>query len=301
MLTIFAVCREFSGQVGVAQDNAIASWSRLSGCELILFGDEPGVAAAARRHGAHHVGDLQRNSYGTPLLSEVFARAHALASKPLMCFVNADIILFDDVLAATKIVHPARQKFLIVSSRYNCELGAALEFAPDWQQALRTRVCAEARMYPGAGTDIFIYPRGLFQAVRPFAVGRGYWDNWLMFEARRQGACLIDATEFVVTAHQDHDYVHIADMPADAAGKDADYLASSEARENLLVAGGPLRIFTVYDADEILTGEGRLVSTWRLHLLRRRARAWLRRIAWTVTPGFSQGLARWRKRVLKQA
>ncbi len=296
MLTFFTVCRAFAGQVGIAQDNAIASWSRLPGSEVILFGDDPGVAEAALRHGARHVAHVRRNAYGTPLLAEVFSRANTEATKPLMCFVNADIILFDDLVAATKIVCSHHSKFMIVSSRFNCEIKRVSEFAPLGSHKLRARVLSDARMYPGAGSDIFIYPRGLFDAVPPFAIGRGYWDNWLMYQARRQGACLIDATEYVVAAHQDHDYRHIANIPGGAGGDDADYLASPEAKQNLVTAGGRLRIFTVYDADEILTRDGRLVSTRHPRLLRRRMKARLRRIAAASVPDAAQRLLRWRKR-----
>jgi hypothetical protein len=293
MLTLFSVPKEFSGQAAIAQDNAIASWARLPDCELILFGDDPGVADAARRHGARHVDGVQRNHHGTPILSDVFSRADAMASKPILCFVNADIILFDDLIAATRIACAKRQDFLMVSSRFNCRIAEPLRFAPQWDRELRARSLAERHMYPAAGSDIFVYRPGLFGAVPPFAIGRGYWDNWLMFDARRRGATLIDATERVVAVHQHHDYFQIVGVPKGAEQSDPLYLASEEAQQNLALAGGQARLLTVYDANEILTRDDRLVSTLHPMLLRRRAKAWLRRRMAAWTPGALRLLRRW--------
>lgn len=275
MLTLFTIPKAFSGHAGVIQDNAIGSWSRLgSGCEVILFGDDPGVAGAAARHGARHVPDVARNSFGTPTLDEIFTRADALARNPILCFVNSDIVLFDDIVAATRSV---AGRFLMVSSRFNLGITDPLAFGPDWDRDLRARALDEARMYPAGGSDFFVYPRALFGAVPPFAIGRGYWDNWLMFRARQCGAKLINATDAVVALHQDHDYAHMAGVPASAVNGDFPIHATEETERNLFLAGGHRSLYTVYDATEILSSDGRLVSTLRPTLLGRRAKAWLRR------------------------
>jgi hypothetical protein len=275
MLTLFTIPKAFSGHAGVIQDNAIGSWTRLgTGCEVILFGDDPGVAEAAARHGARHAPDLQRNSLGTPILADVFARADALARNPILCFVNSDIVLFKDVIAATD---KAAGRFLMVSSRYNCRITSRLAFGPDWDRDLRARAMRAGRMYPAGGSDFFVYPRGLFGTIPPFAIGRGYWDNWLMLRARQCGARLINATDAVVALHQDHDYAHIAGVSVHAADADFPMHSTEETERNLILAGGHGRLYTLYDATEVLTDDGRLVSTLRPALIGRRAKAWLRR------------------------
>jgi hypothetical protein len=281
MLTLFTIPKAFSGATGTAQDNAIGSWTRLGdGCEVILFGDDPGVAEAAARHAVRHVPDMARNAAGTPLVSDLFARADALARHPVLCFVNADIVLFPDILAAAR---AARGEFLLVSSRYDCRIDAALAFGPDWARDLRARVLREARMYPAGGSDLFLFPRGLFGTVPPFAIGRGYWDNWLMFEARRRGAQLIDATAAVVALHQQHTYEHLASAPA----RELDFLepAPGEMADNLALAGGHGRLYTVYDATAVMTGDGSVAPTLRPALIGRRAKAWLRRRIAAAVPG----------------
>jgi hypothetical protein len=275
MLTLFTIPKAFAGHAGVIQDNAIGSWIRLgSGCEVILFGDDPGVAEAAARHGAQHVPDVARNSFGTPTLDDIFTRADAIARNPILCFVNSDIVLFEDIVAATRSV---AGRFLMVSSRFNFRITDPLAFGPDWERDLRARALDEARMYPAGGSDFFVYPRGLFGAIPPFAIGRGYWDNWLMFRARQCGAKLINATDAVVALHQDHDYAHMAGVAANAVNGDFPIHTTEETERNLSLAGGHGSLYTVYDATEILSGDGRLISSLRPTLFGRRAKAWLRR------------------------
>jgi hypothetical protein len=281
MLTLFTIPRALSGHAGVIQNNAIASWSRLgSGCETILFGDDAGVAEAAARHGARHVPEIQRNLSGTPILTDVFARAESLAEHNMLCFVNSDIILFGDILAAAQ---KLSGNFLMVSSRFNCRIAEPLTFGPNWDRELRQSALCEARMYPAGGSDIFVYRSGLFGALPPFAIGRGYWDNWLMFRARQRGARLIDVTPSVVAVHQDHDYAH---MPGIQAEAHADFLtyATEEIANNLALAGGRGHVYTIYDATEVLRSDGKLVGTLRPTLIWRRLKAWLRRAITMVRP-----------------
>lgn len=118
MISLVSVPKPFSGRLGIIQDNALGSWARLgSDCEIILFGDDCGVADAAMRHGARHEPYVARNEYGTPVLADVFARADAIAQNPVIGFVNADIILLGDFLSSIRATMQFRNRFLIVSSR----------------------------------------------------------------------------------------------------------------------------------------------------------------------------------------
>src|SRR5437588_12763705 len=116
MLTIFSVPREFAGEVGICQHNAIASWVRLPGCEVILFGDDPGVAEAAALHRARHVAKVERNSFGTPILADVFAKAEALANCPMFCFVNGDVRLLNYLPTALRFVSVQPERSLNVTA-----------------------------------------------------------------------------------------------------------------------------------------------------------------------------------------
>ena len=129
MLTIFSIPKVFVSHTKIIQDNAIGSWNRLgSGCDIVLFGDDPGVADAAERHKTRHESFTLRNELGTPLVSDVFHRMAVLARHPIVAFVNSDIILLDDFLPAIDAVARCHEKFLIVASRFNCCIDHAFSF-----------------------------------------------------------------------------------------------------------------------------------------------------------------------------
>ena len=104
MLTLFSIPKPFAGHIATVQWNALRSWSALPGVQVVLVGDEAGVAAAAHEAGVAHVGGIAVNDYGTPLLDDVFSRVEAIANEPLRCFVNADIVLSEDLLDAARAV-----------------------------------------------------------------------------------------------------------------------------------------------------------------------------------------------------
>jgi hypothetical protein len=284
MLTICSLPKAFSRHTRVIQDNAIGSWKRLRpACEIILIGNDPGVAEAAIRHGVRHEPSITRNELGTPILTDVFSRMNKLANYPFLALVNADILLLEDFLSAIDVVVRLRKKFLVIASRFNCRIDQPLSFDLGWDAELGRQARVENRMYPAAGSDVFVYPRGLFGAVPSFAIGRGYWDNWLMYEARRMGAELIDVTAVATTVHQLHAYETVVGLSSQNAS-DRHVYETKEGRKNLELAGGRGRLYTAFDATEIMGADGRLQSSWNPFLIRRRGKAWLRRRIQVLSP-----------------
>jgi len=263
MLTIFSIPKPFEGAVAVNQHNAIESWTRLGGCEIILIGDDPGVAEAARRHNVRHLPYVDRTATGTPMLDSAFGVAEREATYSLFCFVNADIILFNDLLSALALVLNRTARFLMVGRRINLDVPESIAFEGKWEEDIREDAARAGHLHAPTGSDYFVWPKGLFARIPPFAIGRTSWDNWLMFEARRMGADLIDATSAVTAVHQNHDYGHV---------RGGHHVAwkGSEAQRNFALAGGARCIYTIDDAT-LLIRDGTLVSAflpqyWYRHL-----------------------------------
>ena len=83
MLTIFSVPKAFKGHIDVIQRNAIRSWGMLHpDVEIILLGNDAGVAEAAQELGVRHERDVECNEFGTILVHSVFAKAQAMARHP---------------------------------------------------------------------------------------------------------------------------------------------------------------------------------------------------------------------------
>lgn len=239
MLTIFSIPKPFRGHAGVIQRNALGSWARLAPkVEILLLGGEEGVADAAREAGARAVPDVARSPGGIPLLHDAFARAERLASHPLVAYVNADIVLFDDVLEAASRAFAWRRESLLVGQRRNLDVTAPLAFDdPSWAERLRARARAEGGAGGPWAIDWFVYPRGHLGALPPFAVGRMVYDNWILWRASTAGP-VVDATPVVLAVHQNHDYGHATRADGAAAVTDRDVRESPEAAANRALVGG---------------------------------------------------------------
>ncbi len=264
MLTLFAIPKPFEGHIGVIQENALCSWTRLGiSCEVILLGDERGTAEAAARFGFRHVPSVERNAFGTPLVNSVFNRAERASPTSVMCYVNADIILTPDFAHAVRRVFRDRWPALMVGRRWDVVMEGLWDFqASDTEQRLRDRVRRMGRLDPPQAIDYFLYPRGLWSAMPPFAIGRMSWDNWLIYHARALDLPVIDATRAVTAIHQRHDYAHV---PNGSTGVQA----GPEARRNFELLGGADCIFDVRDSTWVLTRNELKPALAPSHLYRR--------------------------------
>jgi len=154
-----------------------------------------------------HVPEIRRNEHGTPLLDSAFEAARTASRSPLLAYVNADIILFDDFLDAAKRLPSTH---LMIGSRWNVALHERLDFGQGWQQSLRAKVAAEGSRAEPLWLDYFVFSRtSPLVDLPPFAVGRPRWDNWMIFRARSLGIRVTDATEHVHAVHQNHGYGHV--------------------------------------------------------------------------------------------
>ncbi|MFC2035001.1 hypothetical protein ACFLUJ_02635 [Chloroflexota bacterium] len=208
MLTIFTAPKPFYGHIGVIQTNAIRSWLLLRPeCEVILFGDEEGIAEVATKFGIRHISNAESNEYSTPLVSSMFSIAQDIASHQVICYVNADIILMSDFLPAVQRIY--KYPFLMVGQRWDLEMSESVNFdGAQWEPELCDRVTRQGKLHPKSGIDYFVFPRGLYDDIPPFAIGRPGWDNWMIYQARSLKIPVIDATKIITIIHQNHDYSH---------------------------------------------------------------------------------------------
>ena len=209
-LTVFSLPKPFIGHIGVIQRNALNSWMRLgAGVQVILLGNENGIAAAAREAGAEHIPEVDRTEYGTPLVSSAFCRAAQAARNRLLCYVNGDIMLTDALTRAAASI--GKRNFLMVGRRWNVDIATPWDFADsDWRQKLVAYAHKRGTLFRDDAIDYFVFPRdSRLVDLPPFAIGRPRWDNYLLFRCRQLGYPLIDATAMVTAVHQNHDYAHV--------------------------------------------------------------------------------------------
>jgi hypothetical protein len=191
------------------QRNAILSWMLLKPTpDILLFGDEEGVSEIAAEFKLKHNPFIKRNEFGTPLVSSIFEEAEKTATRELMCYLNADILLLSDFVEAVKAVHNEMPRSLMVGRRWNLDVSAPVVFEEGWERALIEQVARRGKLVPHFFIDYFVFPKGVWGKIPPFAIGRPAWDNWIIYQARQMDLPVVDLTPAVTVIHQNHDYSH---------------------------------------------------------------------------------------------
>jgi hypothetical protein len=208
MITFFTTCKPFRDHDGIIQRNALKSWTLLHpDVEVIVFGDEFGVAEVCAEFGLRHEPKVERYESKLPYVNWILGRAQRLARHEYLCYANCDIILFRDFLAAFEKAIAWKKRFLMVGQRWDLDVTELIDFtAPDWATELHRLAANTGHMQIPAFMDFFLFPRGLYDSVPPLVVGYAYWDHWMVWKALSAGYPVLDGTACFVPVHQNHAY-----------------------------------------------------------------------------------------------
>lgn len=257
-LTLFTAPKAFTDpHTSLIQHNALRSWQALGDpVSVVVVGDEEGIGDTAKAYGFTHRPDVRLNPLGTPLISSIFDLGRQQNDSPFLAYVNADIILFPEILEVIRTVANQAEQFLLIGRRWDLEVTEPIAFEGDWVSSLKSTMRSDGKLHKRTGSDYFIFPRACFQQIPDFSVGRAGWDNWMIYQARRQGWLAVDCSNELTIIHQDHDYRHLPD------GKP--HYRLPETGENIRLAGGNRTIFVLDDASHRLV-KGKLKKmplTW---------------------------------------
>jgi hypothetical protein len=233
----------------------LRSWRRL-GLNVILLGDEVGVAEEAAELGFTHVPSVDINRFGTPLLDSVFDVAQQHAQDQVVGYANSDLIFSPDLLDAVGAVRAQTKRFMLVGQCYDLDVSGDLDDAA--LDAVHRR--DDGRLRGKRQVDYFIFPRGSVRELPAFAVGRPAWDGWMIWQARRSRTNVVDLTSSIRVVHQRHGYGHVTTP----TGKRSD---GPEAAANRALVRPGQRL-SIGDASHRLEG-GRMVPNrvgWRRRL-----------------------------------
>jgi hypothetical protein len=240
LLTLIAMPKPFEGHIGIIQRNAITSWTKLNPRpDIFLFGEEDGTAQIAAELKIGHLRDIRRNEFGTPLLSDLIQRAKEVSKTPMLGYVNCDIILLQEFQDSIIAIQKQFANFLAVTHRWEIDLRTNLDFNADGPRRLELLPPG----VPGSHTaiDAFVFTRDMYADVPGLAIGRAWFDQWLIKDALLHRAPVVDTTRVARAIHQNHDYAHIAGGRRGAYG-------GEEARRNLDIYGGVPHAFTLLNA-----------------------------------------------------
>jgi hypothetical protein len=85
-----------------------------------------------------------------------------------------------------------------------------LEFSAGWEEKLKLRAKATGVNEHDSGIDVFVFPKGMYPLIPDFAIGRLWFDQWLIKAVRMQKLPVINASLICPLLHQRHDYNHVA-------------------------------------------------------------------------------------------
>ena len=248
MITFFTTAKPFEGHNGIIQRNALKSWMLLDrDVEIILFGDDAGTAEIAQELGLRHEPVVQRNAFGTIRIDDMFARAQELARHDVVCYSNCDIIFLPDFCTAIQRIKAVHPQFLATGRRWNMDISGPIDFSvPNWQEDLKRKTLRAKGQQNKWFIDYFAFSRGFFESdIPPLAVGRIYWDNWVLWRACHSEKPVVNLSPVVIAVHQNHDYRH------HPQGREGVY-GGEEAARNLELAGGLNHLGTISDAMLVL-------------------------------------------------
>jgi hypothetical protein len=257
-VTIFTVPKPFRGHIDTIQRNAISSWMKLRPTvDIMLLGSDEDLAGVASELNLRYLTGIKCNQFGTPLLNSIMGTAEEHSLSEWLMLINCDIILTSHFLKfVTKLAH--LPKGLYVGLRSDLDVTAKLDMSdPRWEEKLIQRVKRDGR-YRGAGddsfngTDYYIYPRGLYKSIPPFAIGRYFWDSWLNAYVRRQDLPLVDISAAVMAIHQNHDYSHVKSANSLDMYR---FWTNPEAKRNFQLIGGFSDLLGPREASHKLIGD----------------------------------------------
>jgi hypothetical protein len=296
LITLFSTPKPFTDpHVAMIQRNAIKSWTLLPDVEVILLGEETGLAEAARELGVKHLPNVVCNESGTPLISSMFQLARENSNSELLCIINADMILMPDFVEAAKQVQKQNPQFVILSQRWDLDVTQPIEFTEGWQDSLSSFVHRQGELHRPAGSDFFLFPKSCYTEIPDFTIGRAGWDNWMIYKARKEDWAVIDCTPSIMIVHQNHDYGHLPN------GKP--HYEHPETNENIRLAGGQANIrYTILDSIYQLM-DGKLIRPKMTSArFMRKFELFLRAIFFFLPEDMIENIARpkrWQKRIQK--
>lgn len=263
-LTLFTSPKPFTDpHIRTIQRNALKSWRALAPeVDVILFGDDAGVAEAAAEFGFTHIPDVHCSEEGVPYMDDMFSRVRQLSDAPVLAVVNTDVILFPDFVSTARHALNTLGDFVLVGRRMDLEILEELAFEPGFEKHLRAEAAANGKLKGPTASDYFIFSRTVLTEIPNFTIGRAGWDSWMIYHSLHQPWPILDATSEIFIIHQDHDYRHLP-------GGQPHY-SLPESKRNVALGGGEQNMFNQTDLRLALV-DGQVVRkrlTWYIWLRR---------------------------------
>ncbi len=254
MITFFTIPKPFTGHIGIIQRNAIRNWKGLHPeIQVILMGNEDGVAEVAQELACQHLPEIEKSDYGTPRIDAAFRLADQTARHPVLAYVNGDILFFRRVIDLVQAISFAHRQFLFTGHKWLVDIEVELSAVEIQTESVLVHHCQSAVMAGATGIDFFFYPRSQYRKMPPLIVGRPGWDNWMLFDTIKQRIPLVIPDQGILALHQNHETGHVPDKKPGTRWEGPE----AEFNRHSIGSSKPLD-FSLEDANQQISAEGRL-------------------------------------------
>lgn len=209
MITFLLSPKPFKGYADIQQRNTIISSKAIHpDAEVIIYGDGEGISDVCKELQVQHVPDIGCAPSGIPYFNAIAEHANANAKNDILCYMNCDIILANDVVSAVKDI-PFEQ-YMITGQRLDIKEGVEVDVTDPNCKSTLFRLVRENELvlHPATGMDYFIFRRGMWQGMLPVIIGRAGYDEALVLYCLRNDIPFINGTLSILAFHQFHDYGH---------------------------------------------------------------------------------------------
>lgn len=249
-VTIFSSPRPFTDpHISMIQRNGIGSWLELRPRpQVLLVGNEEGVADVARELNVTHVPDVATTEDGIPLRDSIHALAHRYAHHDMVCLINADIIILSNFYECIRRI-PFKQ-YVATGRRFDMDIDWPIPFESDrWRDELEALRKRSGVLHGPSAVDYVVYQKSIDPPILPpFPVHLPGWDGWYLFQCKKQRIPIVNMDIAVTAIHQTHE-----SKEANHA-KFRIWQRDEGAREVLRRAGGFTDRATLREADYVFRG-----------------------------------------------
>ncbi|OWF44161.1 hypothetical protein KP79_PYT23260 [Mizuhopecten yessoensis] len=203
-MTLFTSWSTYPEAVEV-YNNTLRNWPSLQPhANIILFTND--VLPDVTKQLGWMVLPLKRQIKGHPVLKQMFIEAMKLQpNSKLHGFANGDILFtnsfINSLLEIANSPLLVNKTYMVVGRRMSTP-NVTRDEASSWETigkaaergTLMNKIC---------GIDYFLTsPDYHWKDIPDVQIGRNYYDNWLVWDARRKGYEVIDATDTLLAVHQ---------------------------------------------------------------------------------------------------
>ncbi len=208
------------------QTNSLKSLLRsVPHSEVLFFDPVLGAEKVCQELGIRPPIEIERSAEGTPRVDHIFTVAAQISANAINCYINCDILItpqFGELVC--KLHSQLARNYLLVGQRVDIDCSSPVYSASEVDKLKLTGL-----LHPPHGSDYFVFPKGEFTSANmpELLVGRGSWDNWMIYHALVHEKALVDLSPDYLVAHQNHDYSHRKSV---FVGYDSDHEAISNKR-----------------------------------------------------------------------